>query len=931
MKKLIVILFSLLCLSCIMIACESNHTHDFLEYETIVAADCYNNGVLNRKCKDCGYSEIRVVEKKNHFFTETSRSKNTCESDGYIIEKCMLCDSEKITVIPKLNHCFVTNITEADCYNPKRTMKTCETCGYVSLEEEGKPRSHEFEFFSTVRGECGKIGTNIFVCSLCNYQKIESNDSVSEHMYEVVRSVSATCTDDGEVISQCVYCGNIKNVILPKTEHDFQIRRIEPTCESEGKVIQYCLNGNCGYEQILEKSEMIPHKMTTEIVSETIVLFSYDGNFLYKDKACEVVCSVPRCMKNKNDSFFVCDDCGFNVGVVEHDFQIRDTATCVKGGFKENYCRNCGEILSSIESEPKGHKNSSAEYLCSVDNNLTVLYRVNGGDSSVEICYRCDDCGEFIATVPHVPDCDIDEVSCLKPQVCKVCSVALNSVDHVAPELKCVSSKNDGNYYCIMCEQYAMGKLASHNYESTIKSGATCTDNVIYYLSCKCGAGYESETANSALGHIIPDDCKQCVENDDLTYAYFFKYNKLVSIAYQCSRCNEYFETVGHSFSCSKEDVRCDNPQYCLVCNEVFIKKEHVVPEITCCSSKNDEYYYCVDCQKYAIGRLTEHEYVNIEDARTATCTTNEFVLKKCKCGDDNPEGYTEVLGTALGHRVSVLQNIDQVDCMQGHKLKCSGGKCENGCGLNFENIVSSGTLYCSDLYKYFIENGYTDDFLTDENSGKIGSSRLLSLLQCCSLTNYRFTSHEHVFGDEPFVTTDYEYDNTLFEYIPSTCSTKGSAVFECVNCGNLSYKQNYMRLNLNNHESEVLTCGEHCKYCAPIDGNCMFSLKIEVLRENGEDAIVNGLPLTATYGAAFLFSNGRLEAVTNERGDVIYYILSDSFIAQIIASNGICYSSADAAKKGDSTQVIDWSSVKLYKNVDNVITFYISGVNEEN
>ena len=149
---------------------------------------------------------------------------------------------------------------------------------------------------------------------------------------------------------------------------------------------------------------------------------------------------------------------------VSHDTETVDTATCISEGEKITRCSRCGEKFSSVKSAAKGHVHDENIFICSENEELSDEYLAKTGKSE-RICYKCTACGMYVKSGTHTPDVEDSEVTCVRAQKCSVCGQILQTKDHVAPALTCVSIKNDEFYYCAVCGEYAMGKLSPHAYE----------------------------------------------------------------------------------------------------------------------------------------------------------------------------------------------------------------------------------------------------------------------------------------------------------------------------------------------------------------------------------------------------------------------------------------------------------------------------------
>ena len=147
--------------------------------------------------------------------------------------------------------------------------------------------------------------------------------------------------------------------------------------------------------------------------------------------------------------------------------------------------------------------------------------------------------------------------------------------------------------------------------DTYLKSAATCTEKVLYYKSCECGAhGTETFEYGEALGH---DTITHGAKEPTCTEAGWNAYET-------CSRCDystkQKIPALGHDFaeeltvdkeatcteegSMSRHCLRCDEVTDITVIPVIPHSLTHV-PEIPATEDKdgNKEYWECDDCHKY--------------------------------------------------------------------------------------------------------------------------------------------------------------------------------------------------------------------------------------------------------------------------------------------------------------------------------------------
>lgn len=930
-------LLSIVCMIFCFAGCgERMHVHEFGAAETVAESNCISEGVLSYSCIDCGFIKLEKTEKLRHDYVFKKSEAPTCVSAGIILEECSVCGNVKVEEIPVKPHEFEVRTVEADCVNRGFIVKTCSVCDFYLTEYTEAAKGHEFSLVGEIRGECLNPFIEIYKCSECGASENKNSENIAEHVFET-HVTEPTCVSVGTILKKCVYCDKTSVTEIPAGGHRLSVEKTNATCCSNGKIISYCQNEGCGYIEQTLILDYSAHIMSIIVNDEECFIYSRDGLNLYSDPDCINLISSAACSDmGAGDIHFMCDrfeECGMKITAQPHDFVYTNTATCESNGIYSEICGKCGKVKTRYEVAAKGHNDNSVSHLCTVNVLLTEKYHEQGGDGDVGICYQCPDCGKFIPSIAHIPDLPAEDVNCFRSQKCIECGKILAVKEHTAPDLTCVSSKHDENYYCVVCKDYPMGKLTEHNFVLTGEIPAGCFSDKICKYSCGCGAVKENSVPGTATGHRLPSGVFICNVNYEASSEYEALYGIEKDIACKCTECGFFIETVPHELNCMPDEVTCLQNQHCLICGEIFAERQHEMPDFTCVSSKNDGFYYCKSCNTIQLGAVTEHEFDIEKERFAATCGENARVMYSCICGTDNPDGYVEAFGTKTGHRLPEYKITADLNCQFGHLLHFNGDYIcsNNNCKMDFSGLVNkNGDIYCLDIYNYLLRNGYSGDFVLNEQTGLASGNSVLSMLNCCEKSGYCYLSEQHKYGIDPFIREDAEVEGVWYDYMVSTCSVKGSALFCCEKCFDYEYRNNVLPLDPGNHENELLPCGEHCESCAPPDSTCGFAFEITVLRSDGKPAVINGLPVYAFYNISFMLNGNRMvetvDPVTNEK----YYVLTDKFIADTELTIGPAFASAEDAAVGDLSKTFDWTEIRLYKNKVNSVIVYIGGVNEE-
>ena len=104
-----------------------------LEFHTVTAATCQQEGLERADCKNCNYYETNILKKVDHSYGEyTSNNNATCTSDGTKTRKCIWCDLPD--TVPDtgsmLKHSFTNYISNNDATYDHDGTKTakCDHC-----------------------------------------------------------------------------------------------------------------------------------------------------------------------------------------------------------------------------------------------------------------------------------------------------------------------------------------------------------------------------------------------------------------------------------------------------------------------------------------------------------------------------------------------------------------------------------------------------------------------------------------------------------------------------------------------------------------------------------------------------------------------------------------------------------------------------------
>ena len=277
----------------------------------------------------------------------------------------------------------------------------------------------------------------------------------------------------------------------------------------------------------------------------------------------------------------VCSACGGEYGKMEaHDFTAekaeeqyqKSAATCTEKAVYYKSCIACGLTSKDTEQEDTFESGDPLNHDFSNWNS-------NGKDQHTRTCQRqgCD--------YTETDDCDGGTATCTEPATCTVCG---------------------GTY----------GELAAHDFTAEVaeakylKTEATCTEQAVYYKSCKaCGlASEDTFQSGNPLGH----DWGAWTSNGDGTHTRV------------CTKDSSHTEDG----TCSGGTATCTERAICDVCGGAY--GDLAAHDFT--------------------AEVAEENYLKSE----ATCTEPAVYYKSCKaCGltsEDTEQEDTFQYGNPLGH-----------------------------------------------------------------------------------------------------------------------------------------------------------------------------------------------------------------------------------------------------------------------------------------
>lgn len=420
-------------------------------------------------CADCGYAEIEytaakavvadyygVADGAPHTVTVSDLSEagvTTAIRYGHSADACTLTSAPNYTAAGNYTIYYEIIYTYAD------TDMVESGVGYVHLTATadgscgcgcGDPDcdcqdtdcdggccnqdcDHHFVCHDTVAPTCLALGYDRMMCTECGKMvKANYKDSLG-HAYQSVVVREATCETPGKTMDICERCGNVKETVLPQTEHEYSTSVILATCTAPGYTLNEC--AVCGDRHITDITPALAHDYTTK--------------------------TTPATCEGGGKTVHVCEGCGSSfitdyTDPLGHSWDegtpVTD-ATCTGEGMTEYTCIRCGatrlegdEAAGHIPGEPATCTEPQLCTRCGA-----VLENALGHDYAKEVtaptctemgyttftCTRCGDTykGDYTEAAGHKPgDWIVDKEPTTdsegsKHKECTVCGKTLETVE----------------------------------------------------------------------------------------------------------------------------------------------------------------------------------------------------------------------------------------------------------------------------------------------------------------------------------------------------------------------------------------------------------------------------------------------------------------------------------------------------------------------
>jgi hypothetical protein len=161
--------------------------HTFGEWYIIKEANCTENGIKQRYCTECGYTETKTITAFGHTEVIDAAVEPTCTEDG---------------------------LTEG---------KHCSSCGKVFVAQKKiDALGHTFgDWIETQAPTCEVAGKEVRTCSACGIIENQNISALGHTFGDWIETQAPTCEVAGKEVRTCSVCGKTQSQIISALGHVF--------------------------------------------------------------------------------------------------------------------------------------------------------------------------------------------------------------------------------------------------------------------------------------------------------------------------------------------------------------------------------------------------------------------------------------------------------------------------------------------------------------------------------------------------------------------------------------------------------------------------------------------------------------------------------------------------------------------------------------
>lgn len=137
------------------------------------------------------------------------QSEASCMTDGVKYRECTNCGQTEMEVIPKSNHNYTDFVKDATCTEDGEKYQICQNCGDKVNIETIDALGHTFpdEWMLEKTATCTETGIESRICSVCGYKE-ERSTECADHDNELTGQTDPTLTGPGSRTYTCKTCGS---------------------------------------------------------------------------------------------------------------------------------------------------------------------------------------------------------------------------------------------------------------------------------------------------------------------------------------------------------------------------------------------------------------------------------------------------------------------------------------------------------------------------------------------------------------------------------------------------------------------------------------------------------------------------------------------------------------------------------------------------
>ncbi len=705
---------------------------------------CSVAGKKVTSCTRCGrvVSTETLATKRHSWGNWTPVKTATCTEMGTDKRSCLVCGATDGQNVSALGHKDngISKVTEPTCTKAGKRETNCTRCGCVTSTEVIAATGHAWGSWIPVKAAtCTEMGTEKRTCAICGVTNSQNANALGHNV--TIKIVDPTCTKTGKKVSSCTRCDRVTNEeAIAATGHTWG--KWTPvkaaTCTEMGTEKKTC--ATCGKTES-QNARALGHNDVTEVTASTC---TSEGKRVIKCARCKRVLKTEALAvkghswgkwipvkaatcTEKGTEKRTCVTCGKtesrNARELGHNDTIKTTEpTCTTAGKKVTSCTRCGRVASTTEIAAKNHSWGSwipvKAATCTEKGTEKKTCTTCGTTES----RNARELGHNEVTEITASTCTLEGEKVTK---CSRCKKVLKTEElavkgHIWGKwipVKAATCTEMGTEKrtCVTC-----GKNDSRNarelghIEATEITASTCTSEGNKVTRCtRCKNVLKTEVLavkEHVWGKWIPVKAPTCTEMGT---------EKRTCVT--CGKADSRNASVlGHNEvteitepTCTTEGkkvIKCTRCE-CIINTEIIKAldghkwKQTSIPKKANCTQKGTGVYICSVCRKIESRNIeaTGHNYIDTEVK--ATCTTEGYTAKICKCGDVQDK----VVYPPLDHHTDeTITVVKQPTCMEEGlgEILCT----REGCEAVLDEVLLPVSAHIWGYQKTMVEPTRTED-----------------------------------------------------------------------------------------------------------------------------------------------------------------------------------------------------------------------------